>query len=680
MPPGSTSRSEHGQVIVMFALMLPVFLALGSVVVSVGNWYVHKKNLQTLVDAGAFASGTAFNGCFQDPILANAQIAQRALEYAGDPTRDPTTRNRQLEEPADVHAVLNSTRYWNTGDPTDGSTFDWTLDSPDPDTSGDPCNERYLDVKATDEDVPLLFRWLPFTPSPKARAMVEIRKVISQTGLLPWAVPEADPVKVGVIIVNEDYPGGAGDPAAIRAAQFLNKSTSPPAAASGLNVWDGALAGINLNGNENFGVIVLVSRDPGASLSGSLTQICSQNPVQTRCLSGNSLTSGTSFIHAYSDSAVATLQNPQIRQVPLSGGCGSTDPSAPYFNLEGGCPIVIQAVVDFGVTGDPQPFPNCAQVSGPSGNFTWSPGGAGGALGTWTGSITPAIESGRNVIDLTARFRNPSRSNCNNRNTKPLPRVGAPYVGTQDSDPLQYLWVESGGLPANSINQQSSVDLFATVGLTPTLQVAAKTDPPILLRFASRAGAQNQALDCDKGITFREEIENGCQNPYSINQRNGSCAGYGSGNLPQTPIAAYPGDDCIITETGDKTGQLRQAMNERFASPCTPNNWPQTSSDPLPPDDDPRWVTLFIADETAFQFVDDGKGNRVKIYPVRKFAGFYVTAADGMGCPGDDPASVSARDVWGHFITYVIPDPNATATEELCAFDELGTCIAVLVE
>ena len=29
----------------------------------------------------------------------------------------------------------------------------------------------------------------------------------------------------------------------------------------------------------------------------------------------------------------------------------------------------------------------------------------------------------------------------------------------------------------------------------------------------------------------------------------------------------------------------------------------------MPPDDDPRWVTLFIADETTFQ----GSGN--KIYP-----------------------------------------------------------------
>ena len=133
MPNRLRSRSERGQVIVMFALLLPVLLALGSIVVSVGNWYVHKKHLQTLVDAGAFAGGTAFSGCFQDPALANIQIGQRALEYSGDPTRDPTTRNRQLEEPGDVHVVLNSTRYWSTGDPTDGSTFDWTLDSADAD-------------------------------------------------------------------------------------------------------------------------------------------------------------------------------------------------------------------------------------------------------------------------------------------------------------------------------------------------------------------------------------------------------------------------------------------------------------------------------------------------------------------------------------------------------------------
>jgi uncharacterized membrane protein len=118
---------ERGQVVVFFALLLPVILGLGSVVVSVGNWYVHKKHLQTLVDAGAFAGGQEFTGCGQDPAGTNADIAAAALKYAGDPNRDATTENRQLEDPLDAHVVLNSTNYWpGAGTATDGTGYDYT--------------------------------------------------------------------------------------------------------------------------------------------------------------------------------------------------------------------------------------------------------------------------------------------------------------------------------------------------------------------------------------------------------------------------------------------------------------------------------------------------------------------------------------------------------------------------
>ena len=57
-----------------------------------------------------------------------------------------------------------------------------------------------------------------------------------------------------------------------------------------------------------------------------------------------------------------------------------------------------------------------------------------------------------------------------------------------------------------------------------------------------------------------------------------------------------------------------------------------------------------------------------------------MTAADGMNCPGDEPSTVDRADVWGHFITYVDPDPNAIPSDQLCEFDVLGTCVALLVE
>ena len=78
--------SQQGQVFVMFALLLPVLFGLGSIVISVGNWYVHKRHLQTQVDAAAFAGAQAFTGCFLQGQLpqANANITAAALNYAGD--------------------------------------------------------------------------------------------------------------------------------------------------------------------------------------------------------------------------------------------------------------------------------------------------------------------------------------------------------------------------------------------------------------------------------------------------------------------------------------------------------------------------------------------------------------------------------------------------------------------
>ena len=83
------AHDERGQVVVLFALLLPVLLALGSIVLDVGNWYVHKKHLQTHVDAGALAPAPKFVGCsfqFGDPAAANHAIREIALEYAGDPS------------------------------------------------------------------------------------------------------------------------------------------------------------------------------------------------------------------------------------------------------------------------------------------------------------------------------------------------------------------------------------------------------------------------------------------------------------------------------------------------------------------------------------------------------------------------------------------------------------------
>ena len=383
--PRTAARRERGQVIVFFALLMPVILTLGSIVVSGGNWYVLKRHLQTQVDAAAFAGGPAFTGCFLDPATANVQIAQDALEYAGDTIRDPTTFNLQLEQAGDQRIVLNSTNYWNPGDPTDGTGLDATL--------GQPCDAKFLDVKVTDEDAPLLFRFIPLFPDLKARARVEVLKVIGARGVLPIGVPEVDPRFVGVLFVNEDAPNPNNAIVGRSLLDDIDETTLPPGdPLSSMGVWQRAgITPVNLNGNESFSVIVVASRNTGFSISGNLATICAQ--ADTKCYGGSGQSSGISFIHSYSGAGAGTATAPIVRDVTLGGGCPE-DLSAPYFNELGGCPIGITATIDFG-TGADNPTPPvasggiCAEVSAsPGGNLTWSGG-------VWTGFFTPSTESDR---------------------------------------------------------------------------------------------------------------------------------------------------------------------------------------------------------------------------------------------------------------------------------------------
>ena len=69
---------------VMSAVMIPVFLLLTALVMDVGNWYTHKRQLQGRADAGALAAGVEYarnwKACVQtaDPLLR----ASTALEIA----------------------------------------------------------------------------------------------------------------------------------------------------------------------------------------------------------------------------------------------------------------------------------------------------------------------------------------------------------------------------------------------------------------------------------------------------------------------------------------------------------------------------------------------------------------------------------------------------------------------
>jgi hypothetical protein len=732
-------RDERGQVVVLFALLIPVLIALGAVVLDVANWYVHKKHLQTLVDSGALAAAPKFVGCsfqFGDPPAANIAIRNAALEYAGDRVRDPATWNRQLQEPADVHVLLNSTRYWQHGDPVDGTgvlALDYTWDIDGNGGAGDPCSERALDVKATDEQVPPLWGVLPFFPDVKARALIEVRQVVQQSGMLPWAVPESEPAAVAALFVDEN----SGD--VIGAQRLENRDlTSLPFdewVTSGLDWNTDPPTEVVPNASrvdlrfENTGVVILTAKlDPfpsggTLSLTGTLTQICGQAPGIVSCYAGDGSQSGLTFIHGWNDEN-GTPQRPVVRDVSvLNLTC--EDLSAPYFLRTGDCDLGLQAVLHFGT--EPLFDPETAEVvlsapgcgrNGCTMDYDSAGAGVGESIWTTTGARFADDFVGRSTFSITVTTEFP----VGVEHERTFTGVAHPYVaepadlrGNQappgvGAGPIQYLKLSTldSVLDPNSRNtgDPPMASVIVTVGLRPPFQIESPLEPPVVLRVASPSGSQNQAFDCDKQFNFQTEIENGCRTPYRENYGDWDddgdkewsdlfCADYPNGaGLPPDPPTP-PAPDCVRVETGDKIGQFRNGLNQRFTQPsCAPNNWPDQLSDF--PDfftnhdfaSDPRYVTLIVTDFGTFE----GQGSSTAV-PVKYFAGFYVTGWDKTGnnppCPDNEPhpwyspgyrKSLDNGDVWGHFINVVLFSGAATGSDDLCNFDEVGTCVIGLVE
>jgi hypothetical protein len=702
-------------VAVFFALLLPLLLTLLALTLNVGNWYVHKRNLQTLADAAAFAGATQFQACFDDPSAANGAIADTALDYAGDTSREPATLNRQVQEPGDVHVLLNSSGYWPAGVENN---------------LGDPCSTLFLDVKATDDSVPDITRWLPFSPSVKAHARVEIRKTLAMEDVMPWAVPWIEPERVAVLFVDENFsPPTVIDFQELISANDLSLPYSEWVTSTGQE--DVA------SSSENIGVVVVVAKvEPasGLSLSGPLADICGQDPGNVVCYGQ---TTPLGFVQRYDDDTAASSTAPVIREVRLElAGSQSpnnlncfSNPGAPYYFLDMGCRIVMRAVVDFGITGDPRGDPTASppgvkarvELAG-GGQLQWSTGGLGGTLGTWSATITLPDSApgglGRQMYGLRLWTLDTERTASNDAN------VAAPYVFTSESGPVEYLELThvTTGLSGNSVPDEPTNPIAVTVGLRPPLERYQKN----ILRVASQSGERTQALDCDSvtgepsaGPLLAEEIENGCQTPLALNYdvststwRDYDCWDYNPANntpsfrytLPVVgpPSSPDPIPDCVRTETGarpDGVDGVRMGMHNRFEGPsdtlCTANNWPdQPGETQYPPDDDPRWVVLVITDWTKLEGIGQSPEDSV---PIRTFGSFYVTGwtvwpedgSETTGCPGlpigkrNEPRPPGVRknggDVWGYFKEFVEPPSDGTPSEEMCAAG-VEPCIAVLVE
>jgi hypothetical protein len=659
---------RDGAVMVMVAFLLPVMILMLSFVADIGNWFEHKRHLQIQADAAALAAAGDYNLACSDPL-----ITATANDYG-------LTRNPQVggTPPADVHLLINSETWWNQTAPTDSDFAGGSNSSP--------CASGMIDVKMTENDLPWFMR-VATVPFINAQARVEIRKLTTQRGALPIAVPDPDPKSGAVIFVND------ADGSVIAAKRLVKRGTTTLNGRS-LTQWDnvGDAASVSVptslvGAPTGVREVIALSGLDNMSISGTLAEICTGQLVA--CYGS---ATGLTFIHGYSGTGgTPTPAAPVVRDAKLeSAGC--SDGSAPYFLLNRNCNAKIKFRVCFDLT--------CGNVAGtalvaasapicPNGG---NPKGCplvyqttGADAGYWTATVNvPTSTIGS--ITFGINWKVGSGSSATSGSVANLQRLFGADLDDAVSGPIQFATVgEDTGVGISVLSNSLRYDsgnphnLVGAIGVLGNLQDASDVnDPVVVLRVV---GSQNQSVDCDPiadatgGIpNLRDELANGCKPTYTVNTGQ-AC--------PSTGPSLWSTDqpwNCVALQTGGSVGQAVQGMDDRILAGGTcadhPNNW---ALFPDLPAGDTRIVPVFLTPFGTFQ----GSGNEV--VPIQNFAHFYVTGwghnGNGNGCTGDDKmpdgSDIPPGFIVGHFIKYV-QTLNTGGGDEMCDLTGFGSCVAVL--
>lgn len=431
--------------LVIFAVVLPLMLFIGSVVVAIGSWHTHGRHLQTKVDAAAFAGGVSW--AFPCGSTIDANIEDFARKYIGAHVKadgtpySATTFNPQVGKVSgdQIHAVLNGPSYY------DADTNPNPVEKSSP--AGTLCNARTLDVKGTEQDSPLLWGWLPFSPDIKKKARIRIEEGEASSGLLPIAVRVPKPVSAAAIFFDE-RPATFGN---ILAARYMCEPAGTiPGIPTGLGGWttldltntQGAggtsicPSWTNVNVPPTAGVAIALSYRRACAAAGTgpcfnvpgtytkVDQLCNQMTAGgvplAQCFFGTgtspsqTVRSGLQFIRGY---AAGTADNaPELESVWLDGASGTN--CYPYFSapVVNSCSATLHAQVDDGPATPGNVEVRYKLVSGNTGDQEDdAPGPCGNnyqpacdlAPGTgWQTSITLDPQYARHAVAIQVRLRN----------------------------------------------------------------------------------------------------------------------------------------------------------------------------------------------------------------------------------------------------------------------------------
>jgi hypothetical protein len=648
-------EGERGAVLVLFAVFAPIAILLAAFAIDAGNWFVHERHLQLQADAGALAAAQAFQPC------SNAAIEAQAHQYSG--VSGTPLYNFQIggTPSTNVHELINSQTYYSQATPVDSSA-----------STAPPCTSQMVDVKLTENQLPWYWRAFSSVPYINAHARVQVFQKTTDTGAEPISVNENAPRAAKAYFVNESNGN------VVAQVPLSNQGSN----SFGEEIWNNATAPVSVPINVtnevskqkvgNIGVRIALSGDPNNTT-------CPSNSPLVNCFDSTPKTTTITLVHIQGWTGLGTGSptEPKARSATLSPGTCSDG----YFSSSpASCSVGVQARVDVGATPNPAGLTVAAAMGAKSFPLTYNTSGP--FSGQWTGSATLAPGSGSEQIDLQVKCTGNITPSCSKTTTTKIEDAQRSYSAGSNSGPIHSAGISEqqgsslvGG--ADSFQVCETGHTICThqlvVNITTTGSLAnAQTynDPLYTMRFGSGTSAsQTGAVQCPPGGQggFKESLEKGCSGTYGANAEGPgwSC-----------PDNATP-QDCIETDNGFKTGQLRQGLTARITTPSSgtkyycPNNWIKNNGEgaPLIPSDDSRIVTVFV---TAYgSFTESGNA----WYPIQTFATFYITGWDGDPCKGDP--SVEKDQVVGHFIKYTTLDSSGGGTTK-CETNALGQCVAVL--
>lgn len=556
-------RDERGGIVLMAAVMVPVFLVIAALVVDVGNWFTHSRQLQNRADAGALAAGVElarnWPECITDA-TAEAAVMAAAKRYAGDPA-DGTAVNTEIADQAKFNTVVNSTSYTAGTDNSDADVVGNGVCDDHAATGGaeseanvSPDGGTWVDVKVREVDTKSLSPFGIDLAQNRARARVQLFEAASGDEFVPLAIPEEEIAKARIRFFNDC----TGSP---MASSDLKPLQSAYQTASGMELW-----GPDPLGNASTvapGTISLVTPStvpvPNTATCGDSQRDYTPIRVELRiagredidisdavaCGTLQSTTSADCYpnisqVRVYRPDGGLFGDRPQVRDVSFSpSGARPCDTDVYYARTTAtpSCTFDASVFMDWG--------------SRPTTNATFEAsisvdGSASVALsgptpqGIWTAAQVPISELGPDNVRVSWRYELTSGSwapgglnGCNNKKNNPCVQQGTTAVhqanlgddpsGNTDppSDVVGAVKLTSGSSltssEVHSAETNTTITPFVTVGLKGALS------PGDWAVLRLRSGQRNFSVICDpywaqpSSVDAMAAFYYGCNPPYARN-------------------------------------------------------------------------------------------------------------------------------------------------------------------